>query len=58
MSVRGASKKVLDTLLKWDGVETHPHRFGDTEFRIGRREIDHIHGDSLPFPQRSEMKLL
>ena len=55
MSVRGASKQIVDTLLTWDGVEAHPHRFGGTEFRIGRREIGHIHGDYLvdiPFPKK------
>jgi len=55
MSVRGASKQIIDTLLTWDGIETHPHRFGGVEFRIGRREIGHIHGDSLvdiPFPTK------
>ena len=55
MTVRGVSKQIVDTLLTWDGVEAHPHRFGGTEFRIGRREIGHIHGDVLvdiPFPKK------
>jgi predicted DNA-binding protein (MmcQ/YjbR family) len=55
MSVRGASKQIIDSVLGWEGIETHPHRFGGTEFRIGRREIGHIHGDSLvdiPFPKK------
>ena len=55
MSVRGASKQIVDTLLTWQGIETHLHRFGGTEFRIGKREIGHIHGDSLvdiPFPKK------
>ena len=55
MSVRGASKQIIDTLLTWQGIETHPHRFGGMEFRIGKREIGHIHGDSLvdiPFPKK------
>jgi len=55
MSVRGASKQIIETLLTWEGMETHPHRFGGTEFRIGKREIGHIHGDSLvdiPFPKK------
>ena len=55
MSVRGASKQIVDTLLTWEGIESHPHRFGGTEFRIGKREIGHIHGDSLvdiPFPKK------
>lgn len=25
MSVRGASKQIVDTLLAWDGIESHPH---------------------------------
>jgi len=55
MSVKGASKRIVDTLLTWKGIETHPHRFGGTEFCIGKREIGHIHGDSLvdiPFPKK------
>lgn len=55
MSVRGASKQIVETLLTWEGIESHPHRFGGTEFRIGKREIGHIHGDSLvdiPFPKK------
>lgn len=55
MSVRGASKQIVETLLTWAGMEAHPHRFGGTEFRIGKREIGHIHGDSLvdiPFPTK------
>ena len=55
MSVRGASKQIIDTLLTWDGIEAHPHRFGGTEFRIGKREIGHIHGDhmvDIPFPKK------
>ena len=55
MSVRGASKQIINTLLTWNGIESHPHRFGGTEFRIGKREIGHIHGDSLvdiPFPKK------
>lgn len=55
MPVHGASKQIADTLLSWDGIESHPHRFGGVEFRNGKREIGHIHGDSLvdiPFPKK------
>jgi predicted DNA-binding protein (MmcQ/YjbR family) len=55
MPVRGASKQIIDTLLTWDSIEAHPHRFGGVEFRIGKREIGHIHGDALvdiPFPKK------
>jgi len=31
----------------WEGVTVHPHRFGGVEFRLGRRELGHLHGDRL-----------
>jgi hypothetical protein len=37
----------------WEGVTVAPHRFGGVEFRVGRRELGHVHGDrlaDLPFP--------
>ncbi len=55
MSIRGAGEQIKKTVSSWDGVEAHPHRFGGTEFRIGKREIGHIHGDTLadiPFPTK------
>ena len=55
MSVHGAAKQIIESLLKWPDVETHAHRFGGTEFRIGKREIGHMHGDTLvdiPFPTK------
>lgn len=56
MSVRGASKTIQQTLLSWPNVIALPHRFGGTEYRYGeKREIGHIHGDSLvdiPFPKK------
>jgi hypothetical protein len=55
MAVNGAGEAIRGQLLAWDGVAAHPHRFGGTEFRIGKREIGHIHGDHLvdiPFPTK------
>ncbi len=55
MSVHDASKQIVDTLLIWEGMEAHQHRFGGTEFRSGKCEIGHLHGDSLidiPFPKK------
>ncbi len=55
MTVTGASQTIRAALLSWPQVEAHPHRFGGTEYRIGRRELGHIHGDSLvdiPFPKK------
>ena len=37
----------------WEGVTVAPHRFGGVEFRVGRRELGHLHGSrlaDLPFP--------
>jgi Family of unknown function (DUF5519) len=28
----------------WDGVTINAHRFGGVEFRLGRRELGHLHG--------------
>lgn len=55
MTIRGASQRIRETLLQWPGVTAHPHRFGGTEYRLGTREIGHVHGDwlvDLPFPTR------
>lgn len=39
-------------VASWDGVSARPHRFGGVEFRLGRRELGHLHGErwaDLPF---------
>jgi hypothetical protein len=41
--------------MSWAGVEAVPHRFGGTEYRYGRKEMGHVHGDrlaDLPLPRR------
>jgi hypothetical protein len=55
MSIHGAKEQITQVILTWEGVTAHDHHFGGTEFRLGRREIGHIHGDSLvdiPFPKK------
>lgn len=55
MAVAGAGKQITEAVLLWEGVTAVAHRFGGTEYRLGRREIGHIHGDYLvdiPFPTR------
>jgi hypothetical protein len=55
MAVQGAQEQITIAATSWEGVEAHPHRFGGTEYRLGRREISHIHSDHLvdiPFPTR------
>ena len=51
---RSASERITAAVIAWPGVEKAPHRFGGIEFRIGRRELGHLHGDvlaDLPFPR-------
>jgi hypothetical protein len=45
----------------WAGVACVDHRFGGTEFRMGKVEIGHIHGDrlaDLPFPKRIRNEII
>ena len=42
-------------VMQWEGVVVIAHRFGGIEFRYGKRELGHIHGNSLadlPFPMK------
>ena len=51
----GANQEIQSRVLSWEGVEVHPHRFGGSEFRLGKREIGHIHGNwlvDIPFPKK------
>lgn len=55
MAVHGAQQEIYEAVLSWPGVTAHPHRFGGTEYRLGKRELGHIHGDYLvdiPFPKK------
>ena len=52
MSVQESISREVE---RWPGVTSAPHRFGGVEFRLGRRELGHLHGDrlaDLPFPRR------
>jgi hypothetical protein len=51
---------VRDALARWDGVTAHEHRFGGIEFRIGRRELGHLHRAfaDLPFPRAVRDELI
>lgn len=54
-------ERIRREVLGWPGVEAAPHRFGGVEFRLGRREHDHLHGDhlaDLPFPVRVRDELV
>lgn len=54
MAVAGAKERVVSVVRGWREVEVRPHRYGGFEFRLGQRELGHIHGDALvdiPFPK-------
>lgn len=49
----GVHAAIVREVSSWAGVTTGRHRFGGTEFRLGRRELGHLHGNrlaDLPFP--------
>ena len=53
--------QIRGAVLSWPGVAEHPHRFGGIEFRLGRIELGHLHGDflaDLPFPVRVRRELV
>jgi luciferase-like monooxygenase len=61
MAVSGAKERIDATVRGWSGIAAQPHRFGGTEYRLGRREIGHVHGNSLvdiPFPKNTRDELV
>ena len=58
---QSTAQQIAAAVESWHGVETAPHRFGGVEFRFGRRELGHLHGDriaDLPFPRRVRDELI
>ena len=61
MSTPTLTEAVRRELLAHPGVVEASHRFGGIEFRLGRRELGHLHGDrlaDLPFPRRVRDELV
>ena len=60
LSPRSAIEAVRAAVASWEGVTTHDHRFGGIEFRLGRRELGHLHRTiaDLPFPRRVRDELV
>jgi hypothetical protein len=44
-TTRTASQVITDEVTSWPGVEAGLGRRGEFGFRVGRREIGHLHGD-------------
>jgi hypothetical protein len=45
MSEQAASERITKEVTSWPDVEAGPGRRGEFAFRVGRREIGHLHGD-------------
>ena len=61
MAVDGAQERIAKEVSGWDGLTTSPHRFGGVEFKLGRREIGHIHGNyqaDIAFPMEIRNQLV
>jgi Family of unknown function (DUF5519) len=59
--VPSAGTRIERQVGSWEGVTVSPHRFGGVEFRVGRRELGHVHGDrlaDLPFPVSMRRELV
>src|SRR5712664_1359992 len=61
MAVSGAKERIDAALQGWSGITSQPHRFGGTEYCLGRREMGSVHGDSLldiPVPKTVRKELV
>jgi hypothetical protein len=61
MPVQNALEKIKNSVLQWKDITLHQHRFGGIEFRLGKREIGHVHGNYLvdiPFTRKIKNELL
>src|SRR6201992_3633083 len=55
------SQTITDEVTSWPGVEAGPGRRGEFAFRVGRREIGHLHGDHaahFTFPKQTWAQLI
>ncbi|MBV9416034.1 MAG: DUF5519 family protein [Solirubrobacterales bacterium] len=39
------AQKIIEQATSWPGVTAHDHQFGGIEFRVGNRQLGHLHGD-------------
>jgi hypothetical protein len=59
--VEDIAARVTAEILTWEGVSEHQHRFGGVEFRLGSRELGHIHLEGwadFPFTARIRAMLI
>jgi hypothetical protein len=58
---QSASEQIVEEVTSWPGVEAGPGRRGEFAFKVGGREIGHLHGDraahfSFPKPIWADLK--
>lgn len=56
-----ASEAIRAAVASWPGVTVNAHRFGGIEYRYGKKEMGHVHGDrlaDLPLPRRLHDELI
>ena len=60
MSPATANDAIIHEVSSWEGVSVREHRMGGVEFRLGLRELGHLHGTiaDLPFPRRVRDELV
>ena len=44
-TVQSASERITEEVTSWPGVTAGPGRRGEFAFKVGGREIGHLHGD-------------
>jgi MFS family permease len=57
--MRGAIAEAIEReILSWPDVTAQPHRFGGIDFRVGTKEMGHLHGENmvdLPLPPNAAL---
>jgi hypothetical protein len=56
-----AASTIRGVVSSWEGIREAPGNFGAVEFRLGKREIGHLHGNAwldIPFPRRVRDELV
>lgn len=59
--VKGAPNKIHQAIMGCTDISAGMHRFGGTEYKLGKREIGHVHGDYLvdiPFPLKMRNEII
>lgn len=45
--IQTASEQIIEEVTAWPGVSAGPGARGEFSFKVGRREIGHLHGSSV-----------